>query len=104
MTDLLEALRSAFDAEPLPPSVPTTGTRHVTAAERALKDANGQLTILKRADAFTPSHAKALAAASASLRAAAFALEQLSAGVEEHLSQGFSVWTGDPGAEKPVLL
>ncbi len=104
MTDLLEAIRSTFDAMPVPDAVPTVGSRHVPAAERAVKHASGQLAILKHADAFTPAHAKSLAAASASLRAAAFALEQLATGVEEHLSQGFTTWTGEAGLEKPVMV
>lgn len=104
MTDLLAAMRSAFDAEPVATDIPRVGARHVPIAERAVKNANGSLAMLRHAEAFTTEHAKSLARASAQLRAAAFALEQLGKGVEEHLASGFSMWSGKAGDERPVLL
>ncbi|NBV22541.1 MAG: hypothetical protein EBS05_11575 [Proteobacteria bacterium] len=102
MTDLVTALRSAFDAQP-DASTPVDATA-LASARQSLKHATGQLEILRKSDPFTEAHAAALQAASQSLRRAARELEIVEAGIRDHLANGYSSWRGSAGAETPVLL
>lgn len=104
MSDHLEALRLAFDATPVPTSEPPLGHATMASARKAIDEARGQLQLVAKQRDLTEAHGKQLAACSQSLRRAAHQLEQLAAGVEDHVAHGVSVWTGAPGAEQPVLL
>jgi hypothetical protein len=104
VSDNLAALRAAFDGTALPPTEPTLGYHTLAAARTALNEALGQLNLVAKQPELTSAHAKQLAACSASLRRAAHNLETLAAGVEDHVANGVSIWTGRPGSEQPVLL
>lgn len=104
MSDHLDALQRAFSATPEPASTPALGASALADTKRAIDDARGQLTVLRKQPDLTSAHAKQLAACAQSLRRCAHSLERLAAGVEDHVANGVSLWTGAPGHEQPVLL
>jgi hypothetical protein len=104
MSDHLDALQRAFSATPEPASTPHLGASALSETKRALDDARGQLTVLRKQPDLTSAHAKQLAACAQSLRRCAHSLERLAAGVEDHVTNGVSLWTGTAGHEQPVLL
>jgi hypothetical protein len=103
MTDPVEALRSAFNAEREPQPSKPIGLSTVRSALTSVADAKGHLLLVEKATPLTAEHARSLASSAAAHRRAARELDLIGAGVQEHVDNGFSAWRSNRNSETPIL-
>jgi len=100
--ETIQAIRTAFDATEIPS--PRITQSAVDGARNSTQAAVQQLDVLDSVAELTEEHREALGLASAHLRAAAARLEQLEAGVEWHLRNGWSLWHQKPDGKQEALF
>lgn len=98
----IAAIRDAFAATEVPPQ--RISQHAIDGARTSADAAMRQLVVLESVPELTEEHREALGIASAHLRAAAARLEQLEAGVQYHLKNGWSAWHQKPDGHQEALF
>lgn len=100
--EIVQAIKSAFDGTEVPSQ---RVSQHAIDGARTSTDAAvRQLDVLESVPELTEEHREALSLASAHLRAAAARIEQLEAGVQWHLNNGWSAWHQQPDGKQEALF